>query len=341
MGVEDDLDVDGLLGDISSGLGLGDSDDSLGDTDNNLGDNGGSRDGADSLGGTNSGNPTDPASADPASADPATGEGLQAPKTWRKEAAAIWATLPEAARQEVLKREEDMFKGLEGYKQHALRGRALDQLLEPFLPILQQHNLDPMQQIQGLMNAHYQLATATPEKRAEIFQKLAQDYQVDLGQVAAAQADMAYVDPQVRNLQTQLQGIQSQLKASADAQARQTHEQMLQQVNAFAADPANLYFQDVANDMIPLLEKGICKTLPEAYERALWANPTVRAKELARQQEASAKKAAEEAAAKVAAARKATAANVSARAKSGRPAAPLGSIDDTLAATLREIESRG
>ena len=44
------------------------------------------------------------------STEPAAAEVLPAPKTWRPEAAAKWAALPPEVQQEVLKREQDIFK---------------------------------------------------------------------------------------------------------------------------------------------------------------------------------------------------------------------------------------
>ena len=44
---------------------------------------------------------------------------LAPPKTWRAEALAKWETLPAEVQREVLKREEDIFKGLESYKADA------------------------------------------------------------------------------------------------------------------------------------------------------------------------------------------------------------------------------
>lgn len=260
------------------------------------------------------------------------------PKTWRKEAAAVWANLPPEARAEVLKREEDIFKGIEAYKADAHFGKSLKGALAPYMPILQQYNIDPAAQVQGLMQAHYTLATGSPEQKAVLFQKLAQDYGVDLGQLAAFEPP--YTDPAVKALQAELNGVKSQLSAAEQARAQALQKDLEKQIETFAADPANAHFKDVANDMVVLLEKGVCKTLSEAYERAIWMNPAVRAKEVARQQAEASKKAAEAEAARVAKARQATAAHVRTSAKSGSAAAPLGSIDDTLNEALREIQSR-
>jgi len=40
-------------------------------------------------------------------------QAVGAPQTWTKEAIQEWASIPERAQQEILKREEDMFRGIE------------------------------------------------------------------------------------------------------------------------------------------------------------------------------------------------------------------------------------
>lgn len=347
--MEDDLQLD--IGAISDSLGgeLGFDIGGTGD-DNSLGTTGlgdsGAGDGADPVGGTKAGaQGTDVGgqqadTPQPGVTPPAGEQVPEPPKTWRKEAAAAWAQVPAEARAEILKREEDMFKGLEAYKADATFGKSLKGAMAPYLPMLQQYNIDPVQQVQALMTAHYTLATGNPAQKTAFFQQLARDYGVDLGQLAAP-GEAPYVDPAVKALQTELQGVKSQLSAAEQARQLEVRQGLEKQIEAFAVDPANAHFNEVANDMAVLLEKGVCETLQEAYDRAVWSNPAVRAKELSRQQADAAKKAADEAAAKAEAARKSTAANVRTSAKSGSAAAPLGSMDDTLAETLAAIKARG
>jgi hypothetical protein len=263
----------------------------------------------------------------------------EAPKTWRREAAAEWATLSPTIKSEIAKREQDIFAGLEGYKADAATGKSFQAAIQPYLPTLRQYNLDPLQQVSGLMQAHFTLATGTPESKLATFQRLAKDYGVDLGQ-AAPQSDSLYIDPAVQDLRSQLGAVQSQLSQAAQQRAATEQASMVKQIEAFSLDPKNLHFKDVANDMVGLLETRAATTLQEAYEKAIWLNPTVRAREITRQQAETASQAAAAEAARVEAARKATGANVKTKPKSAGAATPLGSIDDTLAETLAAIKAR-
>jgi len=54
------------------------------------------------------------------------------------------------------------------------------------------------------------------------------------------------------------------------------------EVNAFASDPAHPFFDEVADDIVAFVRAG--DSLSKAYEKAVWANPVTREKEIARQQ---------------------------------------------------------
>ena len=275
--------------------------------------------------------PAEPAATAPT---PPAASAVPPPKTWRPEALTKWDTLPAEVQQEVLKREEDMFKGIESYKGDADIGRTVQGILAPYMPILQQMNIDPMQQVQGLMQAHYVLATGSPEQKQMLFQKLAQDYGVNLG------GDTPYVDPQVADLRQQLSALQSNLSNRERQEAESVRVKLSTEIDTFASDPAHPYFSEVASDIASLLRGKAAVTLAEAYEKAVWANPVTRAKEQARLATESEAKAKAEQAERVAAARKATGANVKSSAKAGSATATPGSMDDTLNETLAAIRNR-
>lgn len=264
-----------------------------------------------------------------------------APKTWRKEASAHWAALPSEIKAEVLKRESDMFQGLEGYKVDATFGKSMKTVVGPYENILRANNMDPVQTVGGLMQSHYLLATGTQEQKAELFQRIAKDYNVDLTQFAGTPAgDAPYIDPAVAALQKELQTVQSTLNATAQTQRAQREAEVGKSVNDFAANTDNIYWGDVADDMAALLSKGTAGTLQEAYDKAVWLNPVTRAKEIARTTAETNAKAAAETKARIDKAKLATAANVRTKARIGSAATPLGSLDDTLEASLAAIKAR-
>lgn len=258
---------------------------------------------------------------------------VPAPRTWRPEAAAEWSKLPPVVQAEIAKREEDMFRGLEGYKADAQTGKAFQQVLSPYNQIFQQYGINPVAQVNNLLQAHYQLAFGSQAEKTALIQRLISDYGVQVGEAP-------YVDPQVASLQQEIAALKSNLNGMVKGQETAVRADLNKQIEAFASDPAHPDFDAVAGDIAQLLRTGQAANLQDAYDKALWLNPATRAKQIEREtanRAAAAKKEAEE---KAAAARKATAANVTTRPKSASAAAPQGSFEDTLNATLAAINAR-
>jgi hypothetical protein len=262
------------------------------------------------------------------------------PKTWRKEASATWAALPSEAKAEILKRETDIFKGIESYKVDATFGKSMKSVVQPYEAIMQANGMEPVSTIQGMLRGHHTLATGTPEQKAAIFKQMAKDYRIDLSSLAAPASEPPYIDPAVASLQTELRAVQSQLSEANQRRQAEARASVSAELDKFAGDPKNVHFNEVANDIANLLQRGVAGSLQEAYEKAVWLNPATRAKEAARNTAEAAAKAQGEAAARAAAARKATAANVTTRARSGSATTPTGSLDDTLNEAFAAIKSR-
>lgn len=345
---EVEFDMDGALEEISSSFNMGNSDgtdrnsaNDLGSVDDSPADRTGSGDtpGTEGLGeGAADG---EHSSLGALNSSDGTGltEHTTPPTTWRKEAAELWANLDPRVRAEIHKREADIFRGLETYKSDATFAKGIQSALAPYKHLIDQYQIDPVKQIGGLVNAHYSLATATPERRAEMFRQLAKDYGVSLDPPVDPE-NAPFVDPQVKALQDEIRALQSRLNAEDSRRLSAVKADTEREVAAFAADKANPYFDEVANDIAQLLQSGVAKSLKEAYDKAVWANPITRQKEVERIAAEKAAKAIESKAKHAANARQATAANVRTSAKTGSGTAPLGTMDDTLQQTLAAINSR-
>jgi len=327
---EDDFDMDSAVEEVSAGLISSNSDGSSADES-----------GLDTTPAVEPPAPTAPA-ADSAAAPaaPAADEFAEPPTTWRKEATALWAKLDPLVRAEIHKRESDIFRGLETYKSEAEFAKSVKQTFQPYKALMDQYQIDPVKQMQGLMHVHYTLAQASPERRVELFKQLAKDYMVDFGALSASPEDAPFTDPQVKSLQTEILGLKSRLEQQDQQRFEALKETHAKEVAAFAADPKHPYFDELADNIAQLLQKGVATSLSDAYEKAIWVNPSVRQKEIARLATEKAAKDAATASQHAANARRATGANVSVEPKAGSGTAPLGSIDDTLQTTLAAINSR-
>lgn len=267
-----------------------------------------------------------------------------APNTWDPESKALWATLPAALKNQIIKREGDMFKGIESYKAAATYGNAMRQVMSPYDAIHQAQGIDPVHTVGSLLQSHHTLASGTDAQKVALLGNLVKSYRISpemLGQALAPAGEPPYVDPTVKALQTDLDTIKSQQAERDRVEAAANQARVLKQVTAFSADPKNIYFEEVADEAAILIRSGVVGTLEEAYEAAVWKNPVTRAKEIARIASDKAVADAKVITERTAAAKSASAANVTTTAKPGRTAAPAQSMDETLEEELRAIRARG
>jgi molybdopterin converting factor small subunit len=254
----------------------------------------------------------------------------RAPSSWKPDAQAAFATLPPNIQDEVLRRESDYHKGIEGYKTHAQAAQAFERAVQPYMQTIQSLGVDAPTAVGELLKADHTLRYSDPATKARYFSQLAQQYGVDLAQVANPPA----VDPQYQALQAQLQRQQNEMQAWKNQQAQREQAVVQTELERFAADPANAHFDAVRDDMALLLESGKAQSLKDAYDTAVWMRGDIR-QSLIEQQRAEAQKKATEQAQH----QKAKAASVSVKGSSpasGGASAVKGSIRETIEAAFAD-----
>jgi len=263
-----------------------------------------------------------------------------APKTWTKEALSEWATISPRAQQEILKREEDFLKGITQYKGAAEVGQRYDAVIEPYRPALQAENIDPVQLFQSFAANHYLLSRGTPEQKLDLAASLISGYGIDPTDLIIRMGEAANADPRIAQLEAENRELR-QVKASVEEQQRTaTLSKINEEIVSFAADPTKPFFNDLVDDIAQLFANGQAKDLSEAYEKAVYLNPTTRQKELDRLTAERLQSQTAEEQAKQARLAASQAANITSHQKPGNGTVPLGSMDDTLAETMARISSR-
>ncbi len=254
-----------------------------------------------------------------------------APKTWPKEMHEYWGKTDPKVQEYWETREKQMLDGLEQYKEHAGIGKTLKEVITPYRPILEAAGMDEATAVKSLLNAHYRLTQGSPEQRAQAYQELGKN----LGLVTSEQQN---VDPTVKALQDKLAAIENTLTHSQQRALQETQVKVTKDVEAFASDTNHPYFDEVADDIVAMIQAG--KSLEDAYEKAVWANPVTRQKEMARLQTETQTKLKEKTKQEAEQARKAASTNVKGRDTRRTPTEPKGTMEDTMKDTLREIRSR-
>lgn len=206
------------------------------------------------------------------------------PKAWKKDMAPHWESLTPEVKDYVYAREADVMRGIQEYQ-----GRASlwDKLVQPFVPVLQQHpDVNPVQLMQGLMNTHLHFLdpSVAPEQKVAYAKRVLSEYGLTLDpSIGGAQPDPQIVQ-ELLALRQEIGTLRSGYNQSQQQAWDAGVADRLREVNTFAADTKNEFFQEVGADIMRFLQTGAATTLADAYDLACYANPAVRARILAKQQ---------------------------------------------------------
>lgn len=263
-----------------------------------------------------------------------------APKSWPKEMHDHWGKTPKEVQDYWNTREKQMLDGLEQYKGDATFAKQIKETLNPYMATINALGVDAPTAIRSLLNADHQLRVGSPSQKAQYFQHLAKQYGVDLGGIAPQESEPK-IDPRIQQLQDELHWLKQVIHTGNKQQLDEQRQKIQNEVNSFASDPKHPYFDEVSEEIVALLKDGA--TLEDAYEKAVWANPVTRQKEMSRvqteQQAALKAKAIAEAEAK----KKAASVNLRNRDSQRTPTGPratMSGLDSALRETMREIKSR-
>ena len=230
-------------------------------------------------------------------------EWLQPPSALKPEFKAEWAKLPKPIRGEFYRRESDFHKGIEPYKGSHTQWEKLNKELAPY-----QARLNAVGGVEGFAREYAQLdhilTTGTPQQKAQAFAAFQKYYGFEAPQ-PGQQATQQQVDPTIRQMQEELAQLRGTLTQSQTAVQQREQQEALSKIDAFKADPKNIYFEDVKDDMAAILGAGRAQDLADAYDKACRMNPAVYAAVAKQQRETEEKNRIEEAKRKTADAKRA------------------------------------
>lgn len=215
-----------------------------------------------------------PAPVEASPVDPTLNE---APASWAPERKADWAKVPAEVRSYLHQREGELQQGFQKVAQRANVAEAVLGEFMPYAEQLQREGATPVAAMRTLLQTAHALRTGGAEYKKAIIYSLAQQYGVDLS--SAYNPQLAQAEAVAQNLSTE------KMYGTAQQQAYE-QQAMVQQITAFSADPKNEFFPKVREIMGHLINGGIAKDLPSAYQMALGMHPEVRQELLKRELDA-------------------------------------------------------
>lgn len=229
--------------------------------------------------------PTQPAASTPA---------VGAPAGWTAAEKAEWTKLSPVTQAAVSRREQEMSKGGQQWSEEK---RHYQSLLSPVAETARRRGLSVDQGLNALLSAQDRL-DRDPEGA---IRWLAQSYGVNIATLAGSTAEQgAQSQPDIGSLlQRHVATLLAPIQERFAAEDRQRQDSTTQLVSRFAQSPGHEHFESVEQELmafIPLVRDtnpgwSHEKILQEAYDRAVYGNPTTRAAlTAAREQDAESKR---------------------------------------------------
>ena len=248
----------------------------------------------------------------------------------RKDEAAEWSKTPAKIQEFVQRRTSEMMAGLDQYKTAANFGNNVYKEIQPYEANIRSLGLSPEKAVGEFFKNDYILRTGTPAQKQQAATNLLNYYGIDTGTLNSEQP---YVDPQINNLQSQLQ----QMQAYIQQQSQNSEQAEMASLNSEIAKVAQgkEHFDAVRPQMAALLQSNPAMNLETAYEQAIWAHPDIRNSLIAKQQEDARKESAKKAA------EAKTAASINFQARGRLPATSDtggATMDETIRNTLRKLQ---
>jgi hypothetical protein len=189
------------------------------------------------------------------------------PQNWKGQGKVAWDRLPPAIQKEIS----------EDYAQRAQLQDRVSRLDAAIGPDQAQRLAVTYGSVEGgIQNllAMSDMATKNPTGFVLWF---AQQRGLDLTQLAGQGTgqgeqptqDSSQLAQKVTQLETYIQNLVQQ-------QQQGTQSQLQSDIDRFASDPAHPYFNDVRQSMAALIKMDRAKDLQQAYDMAVWADPTIR-----------------------------------------------------------------
>lgn len=265
---------------------------------------------------------------------------IEYPKSWKQDHAGLWPKVPRELQEYVTgTREKDYLNGLEQYKAGHTSWSEMNSVISPYMPRLTSLNMQPAQAVRALLNADWALAQGTSEQKYEMLASICATYGLDPTKIQSGSKDAPYQTEEAKALAKRLSDTENTMRSFMGSQVAQQRAAIDNEVATFAADPAHPYFNEVGDHIARLIGADKNISLKDAYDAAVWANPTTRAKEMERlnkERADSDRKAREESARK---ARLASAANIRGRPTDKATGAAKGGWEEELPVTAAKIKA--
>lgn len=185
--------------------------------------------------------------------------------------------LPPHVQQDMIKWQGDLETAKTTWDQKAERFNRLDAVLGPRSERFRLAGMDEAQAVQALLAAQDFLERDPAGALLYLGRQSGVNWQTLFAQLQGQpQGQRPALPPEMQQLAGQVQTLTQTVQQRERADSERQNSEYRQHIEAFKADPKNIYFDNVLPRMSQLLASRQATNLPDAYEQACWADPQVR-----------------------------------------------------------------
>jgi hypothetical protein len=211
----------------------------------------------------------------------------RAPQAWKPEAREFWNQIPEAARREIMRTEQNIQQTLRETVEDRRFAQAVKETIRPFEYLIKAENGNPIQAIDNLMSTAARLRTGNANDVAGLVTEIVNQFGIGrfgqgfinaLDSSLAGKLPQQQIDPYVAQMEQRVRQMEQTFQQQQYQQAQQLDTSVRTELGDFMSSAE--FANDVRMEMADLLDmaaaRGQDMTLQEAYDRACWANPEIR-----------------------------------------------------------------
>lgn len=188
------------------------------------------------------------------------------------------------------RRDNDFHKGLEPYKTKAQLADEFQTAMAQYQQNIQGVGASPPQVVSEMLRVDNILRNGTQEQRIALIHDAINRFGIDVSMLAGGVPQDVHYAAQMQN---KIQELESRLTQFQQSSKSQEEAQYIAQIQQFSEGKE--HFESLKPVMSHLMLSGQAKTLDEAYEQAMWANPELRNSLIEQQTKAAEEKARTEA----------------------------------------------
>jgi hypothetical protein len=199
------------------------------------------------------------------------------PKSLKKELAdKHWATLDPELQDALLQRDADYEKGIDGYKSKSEKADAFERAISPYMATINQFGVSPDVAVAELFKTDHSLRYGNEQQKNAVMLQIIRDYGINPQSLFnQLQHGAPQVSPEIAPVLHELQTLRSQQQAFMREQEARENAALTSEIER--AKEGKEHFDLVREDMALLLQAGRASDLDDAYDKAIWARPDLRA----------------------------------------------------------------